>query len=362
MSGITEIGANIATPIALVGFTISVVLSWYALRTKARLYTLKHLPEKDRATYADESLRKYGFTLEDIPAASRVKLAESEMRKRFFLSLVNAILAAVVFLASLYMLTRQASAKPPTPVQPGPTSDVTFSDIRFLDNDPEKDSERKVMPSPAFNRLQATFSNRGNEGCVIRKMSLSVVGHWCAIPFNGSAGIVEPAATYHITLPLMLTNGEYDTDESFLFSLAPQETSSVEIIVDTKQQPSPIDTTRSREPQACNKGTPILLAKLSLTLEDNRLVESEEFLFTLPNPWHFSTANGVRLSGPPKTPSEWVEERAGSFIGEEPKLTVMSEIKHNAGIADEIANRAKLKSPQVQAFITETSWLRSVLR
>ncbi|HBE71351.1 MAG TPA: hypothetical protein DDW52_24660, partial [Planctomycetaceae bacterium] len=163
---------------------------------------------------------------------------------------------------------------------PEKAHDVQITDIRFLNTDPEGE----VAPAPMFKRLQLTFTNKGTSTSVVTKCSLKLIDSWFVSPITGVGGIVEPSATFRIYVPPSLDPGVYTTAESFLVNLAPDETESVELIIDYPplDEPTAVEinsTFWSQKDEAAFLGgpvflAPILLANIELQLDSEDVAES----------------------------------------------------------------------------------------
>ena len=186
-------------------------------------------------------------------------------------------------------------------------------------------------------------------------------------PVTGHGGIVEPSATFHIDVPPSLEAGAYRTRESFLVNLAPDETESVVIIVDRENAAATSSVGDSGGPcssedEAAFLGNPshleqILLSEVELQLDTGEAVKLEAFCFTLPNKSHFGSGKWDL-----DDPMVWLESMASNRIGGLPVLKSVTKL--NLGKADSVKSAAKLRSPQVESFLSlmdELSELRDDL-
>ena len=228
---------------------------------------------------------------------------------------------------------------------------IVVTDIRFRDNDPKG----LVSRSQAFNRIQLTFTNKGDRTCVARQCSLRLLDSWYVVPCNGTAGIVETSATFHILIPRSLARDNYSTSESFLVDLKPNETVSVEVIVDFPiwaqlgpEERKPHSTYAQDEVAflgAPGSLEPILLADFELKFDSGDVTYSEPFCFTLPSNKQLGIGGNELVD-----PMTWLKKGAENRIGG--IQVVKSTTKLNLSKASAIRAAAQLRSPEVESFLS----------
>ena len=112
-----RIGANIATPIGLIGFAIGIAIIAYIWRLKSGLKQLELLPQENRAHAIDETLKRYNLDGGNLTRDQKVGLIRDEMylrQSRFWGFLIAAI---VLVLASLLVVAASYLYQPELPPQ-----------------------------------------------------------------------------------------------------------------------------------------------------------------------------------------------------------------------------------------------------
>ena len=105
MNEILQIGANVATPLGLIGFACGLAAFVYFRRLKHKEHQLDSLPPQDRAHAIDKSLTRYGIGGDGLSPGQKAKLLHEEMERRFWLSRLALILFAIVFVICLMIVT-----------------------------------------------------------------------------------------------------------------------------------------------------------------------------------------------------------------------------------------------------------------
>ena len=108
-------GAEIATPIGLVGFSIGAALYAYSAYLKHQQKKLESLPEGKRARAIDQSLKRYGLDASNLTREQKVKLLHDEMDKGYRLRRLFMILSAVVAVVAMLIVTTAFLIKAPAP-------------------------------------------------------------------------------------------------------------------------------------------------------------------------------------------------------------------------------------------------------
>ena len=97
MAEIMRVGANVATPLGLLGLLASLAYYFYARRLKYEEKKLEALPADERARATDERLSRYGIDAANLTRENKNRLILEEMEKRYRFARLCVVVSAVSF-------------------------------------------------------------------------------------------------------------------------------------------------------------------------------------------------------------------------------------------------------------------------
>lgn len=115
MGEILRIAANVGTPLSLLGVAIALAFFAYNRHLKHAEKKLELLPQEQRAKAVDTYLTRYGIDGVNLTREQKVRLIRDETDKRYRITRLYLIIAAVVFVACVVLAVLAFLLVPSTP-------------------------------------------------------------------------------------------------------------------------------------------------------------------------------------------------------------------------------------------------------
>jgi probable HAF family extracellular repeat protein len=105
-------GANVTTPLGLVGFTVACVVIAYAYSLRQKQKLMEGMPKARRAAYVDDILVRLKLSAENLSEKQAHDLIQSELQRRFVYAIALLIVASIVFLTCFIVSVTAYRARP----------------------------------------------------------------------------------------------------------------------------------------------------------------------------------------------------------------------------------------------------------
>ena len=187
MSDIFRIGANVATPLGLLGFVAAAAFYLLLRLLRHQERQLTQLPPEERAKAVDHFLTRYKLSAENLTRDQKYALILAEMEKRYKLTRLIVIVSASTFVISLLIgiaahtfAASSVGPKPMSPVQPPPTVEkfAVSSGSAFVPDPAHQHVFLQKDRKPGASlKLRVGLANHSDDVCYLKKLTASLTSY-----------------------------------------------------------------------------------------------------------------------------------------------------------------------------------------